>query len=301
MKTFKKAPIAIAVTALFASGAALAQDANTDFWNPGWGDDRQEGYSASSSITSTAVNDKEVTIKHDADFESEIEVEGGAYLYDFERYAGAVTDSKQLNEENEVTNASTDNTGSISGGAFQGASGNIAANVAGGDNNQQANDAALSASDADMVFARASNFSFQSSSDNATTNGGTTNSAGLSGGAFQGASGNIAVNAAAGAGNGQQNSFSAAVSNEGSAEATSAGVQQSYDNVTENGLAEVSVEVPLAGDVVIGGPSTSNSAYISGGSFQNASGNISANAASGSGNMQRNSLAIAGTQGAPTE
>lgn len=284
MQTFNKAPVAIAVTALFASGAALANGI------PGY-----SGYSASSSIESTAVNDKEVSIQHDADFSSDIEVEGGLYLNDLERYAGAVTDSKQLNEGNLVNNGSTDNNGNISGGAFQGSSGNIGANVAGGDNNQQANDAALSAADANQVFARSSNFSFQSSSGNGVNNIDTTNSAGVSGGAFQDAAGNIAVNAAAGTGNGQQNAFSAADSNEGSADATSAGVQQSYGNMTANGMAEVSVELPYQGELTFGGP-TENKAYLSGSAFQDASGNISANAASGSGNMQRNSLAVAGTE-----
>jgi hypothetical protein len=283
MTMFKKAPIAIAVSALFASGAAFAQD-----------------MSASSSITSTAVNDKDVSISHDAGFTSQFEVEGGVYLYDFEDYAGTIVDSKQLNEGNSVANGSTDNKGNVSSGAFQGASGNVAANVAGGDNNQQANDAALSASDADMVFARASNFSFQSSSDNATANVGATNSSGISGGAFGGASGNIAVNAAAGSGNGQQNAFSAAVSGGDSAEASSTGVQQSYDNMTDNGLAEVTIDGYWY-EYTIGGPSSTNKAYISGGAFQDASGNIAANAASGSGNMQRNSLSVAGAQNAGTQ
>ncbi len=299
MTTFKKAPIAIAVTALLASGAAFAQEAEPNFWNPGpgGGDEAQEGYSASSSITSTVNNSKDVSIEHDASFSSDIEVEGGLYLYDFESYAGATVDSKQLNEGNTVDNASTENRANLSGGAFQGASGNIGANVAGGDNNQQANDAALAASDANQVFARASNFSFQSSSDNVATNAGASNSAGVSGGPFQGASGNIAVNAAAGTGNGQQNAFSAAVTEGDSAEATSVGVQQTYANVTDNGLAEVTVDHgwPI-GEKTYGGPTTTNSAYVSGGSFQNASGNIGVSVASGSGNQQRNSLAVAGTQ-----
>lgn len=233
MTTFKKAPIAIAVTALLASGAAFAQEAEPNFWNPGpgGGNEAQEGYSASSSITSTVNNSKDVSIEHDASFSSDIEVEGGLYLYDFESYAGATVDSKQLNEGNTVDNASTENR------------------------------------------------------------------ANLSGGAFQGASGNIAVNAAAGTGNGQQNAFSAAVTEGDSAEATSVGVQQTYANVTDNGLAEVTVDHgwPI-GEKTYGGPTTTNSAYVSGGSFQNASGNIGVSVASGSGNQQRNSLAVAGTQ-----
>ncbi|WP_111415256.1 heme utilization protein [Billgrantia lactosivorans] len=286
MKTFQKAPIAIAVAALFTSGSAFA------WWG---GDDTQEGYAASSHITSTATNEKSISVDHDATFSSDIEVEGGLYLYDIENYAGALTDSKQMNEGNSVNNNQTENKANVSSGAFQGANGNIGANVAGGDNNQQANDAALAASDANQVFARATNASFQSSSAGDTGNAGTSNSAGVSSGSFQGATGNIAVNAAAGNGNSQQNALSAAVSEGDSAEATSMAVQQSYGNVTENDMAEVTVAT-LFGTKTVDGPAVSNNAHISGGSFQDASGNISANAASGSGNQQRNSLAVSGTQ-----
>ncbi|MGQ4877919.1 hypothetical protein ACOJCM_05020 [Billgrantia sp. LNSP4103-1] len=278
MKTFKKAPIAIAISALLASGAAIAQE-----------------YSADSSIDSTVTNAKDVSISQSSGFSGEIELEGGLYLYDFEGYAGATVDSKQLNDGNVVANGSTDNKANVSSGSFQGASGNIAANVAGGDSNQQANDAALAASDEAQVFANASNFAFQSSSATAVSNVGATNSGGVAGGAFEGASGNIAVNAAAGAGNGQQNAFTAAVTEGDSAEATSAGVQQTYGNVSDNGLAEVTVD-GLFDDYTVGGPSTTNKAYISSGAFQDASGNIGANVASGAGNMQRNSLSVAGTQ-----
>jgi hypothetical protein len=283
---FKKAPIAVAVAALVSSGSAFA------WWG---GDNAQEGYAASSHITSTATNEKNISVDHEASFSSEIEVEGGLYLYDFESYAGALTDSKQMNEGNAVSNNQAENKANVSSGAFQGASGNISANVAGGDNNQQANDAALAASDANQVFARATNASFQSSSGGTTANASTSNSAGLSSGSFQGASGNIAANAAAGTGNGQQNAFSAAVTEGDSAEASSVAVQQSYGNVTENDMAEVTVGT-LLGTKTVDGPAVSNNAYVSGGSFQNASGNISANVASGSGNQQRNSLAVAGTQ-----
>src|SRR5690554_6041984 len=132
------------------------------------------------------------------------------------------------------------------------------------------------------MFARATAASFQSSSDNQTTNSSTSNTAGLSGNAFQNADGNIGANAAAGTGNSQQNSFSAAVSDNGSAEAASVGVQQSYNNVTNNDLAQVTVKT-IFGPVTMDGSPVNNSANISGNAFQGASGNIGVNVASGTG------------------
>lgn len=307
MKTFKKALIAIAIGSLMVSGSALARGGpghgGPGHGGPGNGDGgndnntpppaEQTGFDASSSITSEVTNTKTIGVEHETEFSSDVSVEGDIRLQSKGySYAGALTDSKQLNAGNEVNNNQTENSGEIGGGAFQGARGNIGANVAGGDNNQQANDAALAVSDAHKVFARATSASFQSSTENETGNVGTSNSAGLSGGAFQNARGNIAVNAAAGVGNSQQNSFSAAVSNGGSSEAASVGVQQSWSNVTNNALAEVSSSRRKGSTYV----AVNNDAYIGEGSFQNARGNISANVASGSGNMQRNSLTIAVTR-----
>lgn len=288
MKTFKKAPLAVAIASLFISGSVLA-------WNytpPA----EETGFEASSSITSTVTNTKEISVTHDTDFSSDIDVNGSVYLWG-KGYVGALTDSKQMNEDNLVNNNKVNNSTGISGDAFRGANGNIGANVAGGDNNQQANDAALAASDANWVFARATTASFQSSSENATTNNSVSNTAGLSGNVFQNSSGNIGVNAAAGTGNSQQNTFSAAVSNNGSAEAASVGVQQSYGNVTDNDLAQLTVKT-LFGTATIDGPPVNNSANISGNAFRGASGNVGVNVASGTGNMQRNSLAIAAGQAA---
>jgi len=61
--------------------------------------------------------------------------------------------------------------------------------------------------------------------------------------------------------------------------------------VTNNDLAEVTVKSLFGSKteyVVV-----TNNASIDGGAFQGARGNISANVASGSGNMQRNSLSMA--------
>ncbi|MCZ7655219.1 MAG: hypothetical protein M5R42_14560 [Rhodocyclaceae bacterium] len=74
-----------------------------------------------------------------------------------------MVDGKQLNGGNEVWNDhNTNNAKLVDGNAMSGASGNIGLNVVAGSNNQQANEAALSAVDAAFVFASAQNFALQS-------------------------------------------------------------------------------------------------------------------------------------------
>src|SRR5690554_5835115 len=185
MKTFKKSPIAIAMAALFLSGHTIA-----------------DGFDTDSEIDSKFDNKIDVSLEHDADTEINFNVRGGAY-FKSNNYAGAMIDSKQLQEGNIVINDLVENEVSIEGNALRGASGNIGVNAASGDNNQQANDAALAVSDARHVFGQASAYSAQSSNGNVTINTGTQNTANLGGNALRGASGNVGVNVASGSKNTQ--------------------------------------------------------------------------------------------------
>jgi len=220
MKTFKKAPLALAISALMVSPLALA-------WNYGG-----NSFDTDSEINSTFDNDIDVHIENDAHTNKRIRVYGGARVSD-PNYSGATVDSKQLSNGNEADQTLTKNNANIGDNALQGAAGNIGANVAAGDGNQQANDAALASSDASTVFGQAASFSVQSSSNNDTTVMGSPNNARMNGNALRNASGNIGVNIAAGVGNAQHNSLAASVNTaSGSADATSAGVQASYGNNT---------------------------------------------------------------------
>ncbi|KPQ25823.1 MAG: Neuroendocrine-specific golgi protein P55 (NESP55) [Halomonas sp. HL-48] len=305
MKTFAKAPLALAVAALFASSYALAYDSNT--------------FDTDSYVDSEWENEIEVEIEHEIEFEADIEIEDEFGIDDPNNYAAATVDRKQLNHSNTVTTDKTDNDAIVNGDSGNGASGNIGINVGAGNLNMQANDTSIakgqdetdgesgpgmSASsfvfpgggnwgddedDAAMVFAKAATFSVQSSSDNTYYDDGTNNNAVLDN-SLQGASGNIGVNVAAGSGNAQSNGLALAVGSNSSADATSGGLQVSYDNLADDDLV---VYGSRYGVYVV---NNTNNAQLSGGALSGASGNIGANIASGNGNMQSNTLSIARSQ-----
>ena len=319
MTNFKKAPIALAIATLLASGYALAG-----------GGSHGNDFETNSSINSTFDNNIDVSLKHDSSTTTRLYVKGGVRIYG-KNYAGSTVDSKQLQDGNVVINDLVENDASVGGNALRGASGNIGVNVASGDNNQQANDAALAASDARHVFGQASTFSAQSSSNNTAINTGTQNTANLGGNALRGASGNIGANIASGAGNAQQNTFSATVAKNGSAVATGGGVQASSGNMSYNAPGDIeTTETTLSSSASSSSSSDAeakswpayaaasssamasssagatsvtttvsqmqnNTASIDGNALRGASGNIGANVASGNNNMQRNSLAVAAT------
>lgn len=233
MKTFKKAPLALAVTALMAAPYALAE---------GYGGDHE----LETSLTSDFTNNIDVDLNHSSTTDKHFRVRVGVRDYHGNSYSGALVDSKQIIDDNGVVNVDTDNTARVGGNAGQGfsaddevgagMSGNIGINVAAGDNNAQANDAALSASDAARVFGQAEAYSAQSTTNGYVTNLNSPNDARMGGNALRNATGNIGVNIVAGVGNAQQNSLAASSNtNAGSARATAAGQQTTYNNHTENG------------------------------------------------------------------
>ncbi|WP_163577960.1 hypothetical protein [Halomonas faecis] len=306
MKTFAKAPLALAIAALFASSYAMATDNNV--------------FDTDSYVDSKWENEIEVEIEHEVEFEAKIEIEDEFGIKDPDNYAAATVDRKQLDHDNVVKAEKNDNDAVVGGDSGNGASGNIGINVAAGDLNKQANDTSIAKgtdsgssngdddmstasffgggdwggnddeNDAAMVFAKAATFSVQSSSDNRYYNDGTQNKAVLDN-SLQGASGNIGVNVAAGAGNSQSNGLALAVGSNSSADATSGGVQVSYDNLADNDLYEASV-----GPFTIFVQNNKNEANLTGGALAGATGNIGANVASGNGNMQSNTLSIARAQ-----
>lgn len=219
MKTFKKAPLAMAVTALMVAPYALAD-----------GD-----FDTSSKIDSEFYNDIDVELEHNSTTNKRFGVKVG--VWDFaETYSGATVDSKQFVEDNGVTNQKSTNDATVGANVGAGSSGNIGINVAAGDNNSQANDAALASSDAADVFGQSAAYSAQSVSGNVTYNYGSPNNARVGGSTLRGATGNVGLNVAAGVGNAQQNSL-AASSNENSAghtRATVGGVQQAIGNTSVN-------------------------------------------------------------------
>ncbi len=262
-RIFKITPVALAVAAVFAS--PVQADGNN-------GGRHHDPYSL--------TNRASVDLDTEWDLTNHVTVRGesrvnGNIRVDAE--SAAVVDGKQLNYRNEVWNDRNTNNAVMDGNALQGASGNIGANVAAGSNNQQANEAALSAVDAAFVFASAQNFALQSSAGNPTHNQGVTNNAFLTGSALAGASGNIGVNIAAGSSNQQRNELSASVNTSGTmAKASTWGVQETKYNAVHNDPVERQItntlNVTLTGGVS-GGYSGSGQGRYSGSASGSTSGN----------------------------
>lgn len=131
--------------------------------------------------------------------------------------AAATINDNQVNQYNSVNNQATENTAEVNG-SLGGASGNVGVNVAAGDNNQQANAAAIATSDALFVFggssaasAQASIDVYQQNNNNNVTNQGVPNTAALND-SGAGASGNLGINIAAGTSNQQKNDMAIASS-----------------------------------------------------------------------------------------
>ncbi|OJA05165.1 hypothetical protein [Halomonas sp. QHL1] len=297
MKTFAKAPLAVAIAALLAAPYALANDFNTD-----------------SDLDVDVDNDITVALTHEVTNAIDVDVDLTVTATDADHFAAATIDRKQFTDDNAVKSELSDNNSTVTGSG-NGATGNIGINVASGDLNKQANDTAIASGesdaggngpgassmfwwtpgggsaddDASMVFAKAATFAIQSSSNNRYYNDGTTNNASLDN-SLNNVSGNIGANVAAGAGNVQNNAMTLAVGQGSSAEASTGGVQVSYNNMSDNDLVVESANwwsVELTGNT--------NTAAMNN-SLANASGNVGVNIASGNGNMQSNTLSIARAQ-----
>lgn len=229
-------PVALAVAAVFAAPVMASEDG--------------DGY-----LPYTLTNEAGVKLSTEWQLFNGVAVEGAVAVrghIQVHGESGAIVDGKQFNHHTEVLNDRNTNNAVIDGNALQNASGNMQLNVTSGSSNQQANEAALSALDANFVFASAQNFALQSSAGNYTANRGTSNNAVLTGNALQNAAGNIGVNIAAGTGNQQRNELSASLNTRGAlAKAASWGVQENLHNSVSNEPVERQIENRL--DVTLSG------------------------------------------------
>jgi hypothetical protein len=216
----KNTPIALAVAALFLSPVAFADSMSND----GGGRDRNHD---------PVSIKKEISVKQDVEQKGRVNVTGQIYI---DASSMAVVNDAQSTSHNQVDNNLVTNDATISGNALNAAKGNIGLNVSSGDNNQQANAAALSAADASFVFGSsdAEVFANQSASSNHTTNLANTNAATLGGSALANASGNIGVNISAGNSNQQKNDLAASVAVARMATATVQANQSNGNNTTSN-------------------------------------------------------------------
>lgn len=201
-----------------------------------------------------------------------------------------ITDKQEV-KTSTVKNMGTKNT-AYAEDSINGASGNIGVNIAGGDNNQQANAAALATADAAFMqgAAIATTSITQESSNNTLNNYGSTNNVGLYK-AANGSSGNLGINMAAGNFNQQKNDLAVASSQTAYNATASASISQELkDNVTNNDMSYTNSSSGYR--YGYGYAPVMNTANVTG-SLNNVSGNVGANFSAGGGNQQSNTLAIA--------
>ncbi|VVP93742.1 hypothetical protein PS938_01821 [Pseudomonas fluorescens] len=222
--------------------------------------------------------------------------------------AGAAVLDSQKSSGSSVLNRDTRNEAGIDD-SLNNSNGNMGANVAAGNGNQQDNAAALATADESFIFGTAVAVSSASqksagntASNHSNTNNTTLNNAGNSG------SGNIGINVTTGDFNQQKNNLAIAVSGGRVAEAAAAANQSTSGlNVTNNARHDDSTPTDLVTVGVLGlagvttqqvmtpegwkAPVTNNASIT--GSMNNFSGNGGANVSSGVGNQQSNSLSIA--------
>ncbi len=218
--------------------------------------------------------------------------------------AGAAVLDSQESSDSATVNRGTQNDAKIDN-SLNNANGNMGANVASGNGNQQDNAAALATADEAFIFGSAVTVSSatQKSTGNTARNRSSTNNTTLNNAGNSG-SGNIGINVTTGDFNQQKNNLAIAVSGGRVAIAAAAASQSTSGlKVSNNGNARTDF-VPV-GVLGLAGittqqvttpegwrPPVTNNASMTG-SMNNFSGNGGANISSGVGNQQSNSLSIA--------
>lgn len=234
---FKNTPLALAVAALFVSPMVFADD-NTDGGSH-YVDVKIDAAAELNADVNVNADVSTVHTSRDVHNARDVTIEGGASVVgtiNIDSSSLATVDDQQINYQNEVHNNAVTNDASVNGNSLNAAKGNIGVNVTAGDNNQQANAAALASSDASFVFgsADAEITAVQHAEHNSTSNLGNTNTAGLGGNALANASGNIGVNISAGNSNQQKNDLAASVAVARLAQASVNVHQQNDHNSTSN-------------------------------------------------------------------
>ncbi|NUT80037.1 MULTISPECIES: hypothetical protein [Pseudomonas] len=148
--------------------------------------------------------------------------------------AMATVMDEQNSDGNEVLNQGTKNTAEATD-SLNGSNGNMGANIAAGDGNQQDNAAALATADESFIFgsAVAASSATQTNTNNYVKNNSTHNNASLTNAGNNG-SGNIGINVTAGNFNQQKNNLAIAVSGGRVAQASAEANQSSTGLVVDN-------------------------------------------------------------------
>ncbi len=272
----RKSSIAIAVAfALSSSAVWAASDGSTSISTVSSNSSSDPTNSSISTYNDTSVSlYKDVNVHKDLNLTGDVAIVGKILV---NSNAMAIVDNKQLNYNNYVDMpdpAFTATTGDISTN-----SGNLGVNVTAGENNQQDNAAAIATADASFVlgstdaevFVQQSVWNNQQYISGATLNAETNVNANT---------GNVGVNVSAGVSNLQKNNLAISTGTSGLAEASSATLQET-----------TGISTMLTADILPGGPVpvtyTSTLVGVAGNT-----GNTGVNLATGTNNLQANSLAI---------
>lgn len=231
-------PIALAVMALMAAPAFANGYEGGDGYEAYW-DLKADLLLEANDALALNTSETEVTLKKTVDNTKAVDTVGTIEVrgvIDVDSSSMAIINDRQVNYRNDVENNESTNSATLSGDVLKRGAGNIGVNIAAGDNNQQANAAALAAADASFVFGSADSevFAYQHAEHNQTSNLGQTNLASLAGNVAKSAAGNIGVNIAAGNSNQQKNDLAMSVAVSRMAEASVAVTQISDHNSTSN-------------------------------------------------------------------
>ncbi len=268
MKTIAKlSPLALVISALCASTVATAEPSNLDqtstftkVSNKTLNEDDQIFYFNDASVEIDKIIDVTKTglVESDVSFEGvDIEVQS---------FTQALLDNKQINMNNMDFSTETTNDAEIN---LINTTGNVGANTAAGDFNQQKNEVAIAVSDSPDVFQwiDAETFTYQDNEHQDVNYDVVMNVSDI---IIEGGTGNIGANAASGTSNQQSNALAAAVGVAVLAEATGYIKQDNDNSNVTNFLVD-------------------NEAFLTVSDFV---GNVGANVASGVGNQQANSLSV---------
>jgi hypothetical protein len=209
-----------------------------------------------------------------------------SWAHNYSDNAGSVTVNGSITQHIN-TQTATEMSAGIGSNALTGTSGNIGVNIATGVDNAQSNDAALSNMDVGPVFGSAQIYSTQASGGTAKI-GDFNFVSSVGAGALAGATGNVGVNVASGAGNVQNNSLSASATTD-STPTTGRGSRGASG---DGGEVVASDQNCQTAEAAVNGQFTGSS-LLGAGALAGATGNIGVNIASGVGNLQHNGLAVA--------
>lgn len=231
-------PIALAIAA-FAASPAFANDDGINRDGTYYLDAKADVSLEANSHVGLNTSNSSANLKKTVDNSMKVNTEGTIHVHGdlgIDSSTMAVVNDSQVSYQNDVMNQESTNSATVSGNVLKNAAGNIGVNVGAGDNNQQANAAAISAADASFVFGStdAEVFAYQHAEHNTTVNNGQTNIAGASGDVAMNAAGNIGMNFAAGNSNQQKNDLAIATGTSRVATATVSVSQMNDHNTTVN-------------------------------------------------------------------